>query len=712
MPTSPRASDASPHSSLLRSDEPVTAQRYGTWPSPITADLIISKSVSIGDLGIGTRGLWWSEGRPEEGGRVQLVRQPANATHVDVLPDGFAARTRVHEYGGGAWWLHGDDVVFANWSDQRLYRLREDSHAPIALTPPPAIEHGDRYADIRFTADGRWVVCVRERHAPDGEPTNEIVAVRTHPVGEPAEPVVLVTGPDFLAAPRVSPDGTMLTWFSWHHPDMPWDGTELHVGTLIVEPHDGGLIDLGASVVLAGSRDESITEPDWHPDGSLLFVADRSNWWNLYRFSAQQVHGALASGTAPEPTLLTPMDSDITLGHWVFDQSRYAVLADGRILFAHIVGGVDRLSVLSADGTRVTAVDSPLTSISSLRAFGNGAALIGSSFRHEPVVVVVEVPADGAGAADGTGGVDATADATVDATVDATIGIVRPSRDLGVEQTWFAHPESIEFATTGDRTAHGLFYPPTNPTAFAPAEERPPLIVLSHGGPTAAARPQLSLGVQFWTSRGFAVVDVNYGGSTGYGRAFRKQLDGLWGIVDVEDCIAAAQYLAAQGRVDAERLIIRGGSAGGFTTLAALTFHDVFAAGCSLYGIADLEVLATDTHKFESRYLDSLIGPWPERSDLYRERSPIHHTEGLSCPLIVLQGLDDAVVPPNQAELMVQALAERGLPHAYLVFEGEGHGFRQAATMKRALEAEAYFYSRILGFELADPVEPVTIVNL
>jgi len=684
----------------------VTALPYGTWPSPITADLIISKSVSIGDLGVGARGLWWSEGRPEEGGRVQLVRQLANGTQLDVLPEGFGARTRVHEYGGGAWWLHSDDVVFANWADQRLYRLPEDSHTPIALAPAPDIEHGDRYADMRFTADGRWVVCVREHHDADGEPVNEIVAVRTHPDGEPAEPIVLVSGPDFLAAPRVSPDGTLLTWFSWHHPDMPWDGTELHVATLIVEPHDGGRIDLGATVVLAGSRDESITEPDWHPDGSLLFVADRSNWWNLYRFSPEQLHEALATGAPPQPTLLTPIDSDITLGHWVFDQSRYAVLADGRILFAHIIGGSDRLAVISADGTRVTPVDSPLTSISSLRAFGNGAALIGSSFRHEPVVVAVDVPnADHVPASDDADAVDA-------ARVTASIGIVRPSRNLGIEQNWFAHPESIEFATTGDRTAYGLFYPPTNPGVSAPADERPPLIVLSHGGPTAAARPQLALGVQFWTSRGFAVVDVNYGGSTGYGRAFRKQLDGLWGIVDVEDCIAAAQHLVATDRVDAGRLIIRGGSAGGFTTLAALTFHDVFAAGCSLYGIADLEVLATDTHKFESRYLDSLIGPWPERSDLYRERSPIHHTEGLNCPLIVLQGLDDAVVPPNQAELMVQALAERGLPHAYLAFEGEGHGFRQAATMKRALEAEAYFYSKVLGFELADPVEPVTIVNL
>ena len=669
----------------------MTNQPFGTWASPITAELIVSRSVSIGEVVVGLSTLWWSEGRPEEGGRVQLVRQLPNGTRLDVLPDGFAARTRVHEYGGGAWWLHGDDVVFANWSDQRLYRLPEGSHTPVALTPAPGIEHGDRFADLRFTADGRWVVCVRERHGVDGEPTNELVAVRVHPDGDPVEPVVLVTGPDFLAAPRVSPHGTMLAWFSWHHPDMPWDGTELHVASLITEQSDTGVIALGASVVVAGSRDESITEPDWHPDGSLLFVADRSNWWNLYRLEPEQLRTALLSGVVPEPTLLTPIDSDITLGHWVFDQSRYAVLADGRILFAHIVGGIDRLAVLSADGATVTALDSPLTSISSVRAFGNGAALIGASFRHEPVVVALDLPEGGA---------------------SATIGIVRASRDLGIEQSWFAHPVSIEFATAGDRRAHALFYPPTNPEASAPTDERPPLIVLSHGGPTAAARPQLALGVQFWTSRGFAVVDVNYGGSTGYGRAFRKQLDGLWGIVDVEDCIAAAQYLAAEGLVDADHLLIRGGSAGGFTTLAALTFHDVFAAGCSLYGIADLEVLAADTHKFEARYLDSLIGPWPERRDLYEARSPIHHTELLRCPLLVLQGLDDAVVPPNQAQLMVDALAAAGIPHAYLAFEGEGHGFRRAESIRRALEAEAYFYSRILGFDLADDLEPIDIIGL
>lgn len=675
----------------------MTTRPYGSWSSPITAESIVAGSVSIGEVAVGAAGLWWSEGRPAEGGRVQLVRVTAAGSPIDVLPDGFGARTRVHEYGGGSWWLHGDDVVFANLADQRLYRLPEGSHTPTALTPAPAVDHGARYADLRLTADGRWVVCVREHHDAEGEPINEIVAVRSHPPGEPAEPVVLVSGPDFVAAPRVSPDGTMLCWFSWHHPDMPWDGTELHVARLIVEPHDSGTIALGASAVLAGSRAEAITEPDWHPDGSLLFVSDRSNWWNLYRLRVEQLHEALQGRDAGEPELLTPIDSDITLGHWVFDQSRYAVLVDGRILFAHIVGGIDRLAVLSADGGRVTPVESPLTSVSSIRAFGHGAALIGASFRHEPVVVAIDVPVEG--------GEDI-------GPLPATIGIVRPSRDLGIDQQWFAHPESITFPTADDRSAHALFFPPTNPTVAHPDDERPPLIVLSHGGPTAAARPQLSLAVQYWTSRGFAVVDVNYGGSTGYGRAYRKLLDGRWGIVDVEDCIAAARHLAAEGRVDPDRLIIRGGSAGGYTTLAALTFHDVFAAGCSLYGIADLEVLARDTHKFESRYLDTLVGPWPERADLYWERSPIHHTERLSCPLIILQGLDDEVVPPNQAELMVAALAAAGLPHAYVPFAGEAHGFRRAESIRRALEAEAYFYSRVFGFDLADPVEPIEIVNL
>ncbi len=678
----------------------MTELAHGTWPSPISATAVVARSVSLGEVAVGNVDVWWAEGRPEEGGRIQIVRHRPGGDQVDVLPDGFAARTRVHEYGGGAWWLHGSDLVFANWSDQRLWRLDAGADAPFPLTPEPAVALGDRYADGRLTADGRWCVCVRERHPADGgEPTNEIVAVWARPEGEPADPVVLVSGPDFVAAPRPSPDGRHLSWFQWSHPDMPWDGTELLVAEMHDDPAGSHDISLGPAVVLAGARDESVTHPEWAEDGSLLMLSDRTDWWNLYRFGPDQLASALAAGPAgsrPEARPVAPIEAEIGVPHWVFDQSRYAQLSDGRILVAYAKDGIDHLGVIPAGGGVVVPLDSPFSALSSLRAFGGGAVLVGASPTAEAVVAVLEVPAHPA--ADGTTPVE--------------WGAIRPARDLGLGPEWFSTPEPIRFATTGDRFAQALYYPPTHPEVSAPPGESAPLIVLSHGGPTSAARPQLSLAVQYWTSRGFGVVDVNYGGSTGYGRSYRRRLIGEWGIVDVDDSVAATRYLVDRGDADRDRLIIRGGSAGGFTTLAALTFREVFSAGCSLYGVADLEALARDTHKFEARYLDSLVGPYPERSDLYAERSPIHHTDELDCPLIVLQGLDDEIVPPNQAELMVAALEENGVPHAYLTFVGEGHGFRQAASIVRALEAEAYFYSRVFGFELAEPVEPVDIVNL
>jgi dipeptidyl aminopeptidase/acylaminoacyl peptidase len=675
----------------------VTTAPFGSWSSPITADLIVSKSVSIGDVYVGGTDVWWSEARPEEGGRIQLVRHRPGRDTVDMLPEGFGARTRVHEYGGGGWWLHGDDVVFVNWADQRLYRLAGGADHPVALTPEPSVHHADRYADGRFTADGRWVVCVRERHGEGAEQAiNEIVAVRVHHDGVPDEPVVLVTGSDFVAAPRVNADGNVLAWFRWDHPDMPWDGTELCVASMYDDQSDGGAIVVGDTRVVAGGRDESISQPEWMPDGSLLFISDRTDWWNLYRVDASAVRALVATGAAPEPNPIAPIDAEIGIPHWVFDTSRYAVLADDRILVAWFRHGIDHLGVIPAEGGAMVPVESPFTALSSLRAFGLGAILIGASPTTEAVVSVIDIPAS----------------PDIDGSTAVLVNPVSEPRDLGLGAEWFSVPESITFATSGDRFAHGLFYPPTNPGFGAPEGERAPLIVLSHGGPTSAARPQLNLGVQYWTSRGFGVVDVNYGGSTGYGRSFRRRLIGEWGIVDVDDSIAATRFLIDRGDADRDRLIIRGGSAGGYTTLCALTFREVFAAGCSLYGVADLEALARDTHKFEARYLDSLVGPWPARSDIYTARSPIHHVEDLECPLIVLQGMDDEIVPPNQAEMMVEALEANGVPWAYLAFEGEGHGFRQAATIKRALEAEAYFYSRILGFELADEVEPIAIANL
>jgi dipeptidyl aminopeptidase/acylaminoacyl peptidase len=688
----------------------VTTAPYGSWPSPISSQLLVADAVTLEDAAAGAVDVWWSERRPQEGGRVQLVRHRPGGERVDVLPDGFAARTRVHEYGGGAWWLHGADVVFANWSDQRLWRLDAGADDPFVLTPEPAVEHGDRYADGRFTADGRWVICVRERHAAestgaadaaaaDHEPANEIVAVWARPRGDVAEPVVLVSGPDFVAAPRVSLDGRFLAWFQWNHPDMPWDGTELHVAELHTDPGGDRAISIGAPVALAGGRDESVTQPEWTAAGDLLFLSDRSDWWNLHRLSAAQVEAATAAGPgapAPEAAALAPIEAEIGVAHWVFDQSRYAVLDDGRILVAFAREGLDHLGVVPAGGGEVLPLRSPFTALSSLQRFGSGATLIGASPTSEAVVAVVDVPAEVA----------------PDGSTEVELAVLRPARDLGIDVGWFSRPEPISFATTGDRFAHALFYPPTGVGVTGPIGEAPPLIVLSHGGPTSAARPQLNLALQYWTSRGFGVIDVNYGGSTGYGRRYRRRLIGEWGIVDVDDCVAATRLLVDRGDADRDRLVIRGGSAGGFTTLAALAFREVFAAGCSAYGIGDLEALVRDTHKFEARYCDSLIGPYPARRDLYVERSPINDLSELDCPVILLQGAEDAVVPPSQAELIVAALEDNGLPYAYVLFEGEQHGFRKASTIVRAIEAEAYFYSRVLGFTLADEVEPIEIANL
>lgn len=685
---------------------------YGAWPSPISADLVVAGAVGLGDLVVGEEELWWSELRPEEAGRVVVVRHETGGRPIDVVPEGFSARTRVHEYGGGAWWLHSGSLFFANWSDQRLYRIdpapeNDVYRPPVALTPDPDEAHGDRYADGTVTADGRWVLCVRERHpAAGGEAANEIVALRAFPDrdGEPGgafvadHPVVLVTGPDFVAAPRTAPDGRSVCWLQWNHPDMPWDGTELWVASLDTS---GDRCTLGAPRLVAGGRTEAIVQPEWAADGSLWFVSDRSNWWNLYRIAPD----ALA-GEHPVPgdaaVAVAPLSGDIGTPAWVFGQSRYAFLADGRVVIAYAADGIDHLALIHAEGQRegTAAIDdlaTGFTTLSSVRAYGNGAAFVAGSATSEPVIAVIDLPPGG----------------------QAEVAVVRPPRDLGLHPDWFSSPQPLTMRAGAPDEAYAIYYPPTSPHAVGPDDGAPPLLVMSHGGPTSAARPQLSLTVQFWTSRGWAVVDVNYRGSTGYGRAYRKALDGAWGVADVDDCVAAATHLVEAGLVDRERVAIRGGSAGGFTTLCALTFHDYFRAGASLYGVADLEALATDTHKFESRYLDSLVGPYPERTDLYRERSPIHHVEGLDCPVIVLQGMEDEIVPPAQSEMIVDAVRAKGIPVAYVTFDGEQHGFRQAPNIKRALEAEGYFYARVFRLGSPDPIDgvppggaPIVIENL
>jgi dipeptidyl aminopeptidase/acylaminoacyl peptidase len=651
---------------------------HGSWPSPITADLIVEQSVSLSEVAVGTTDVWWAELRPQEAGRVAIVRHRPGGQNREVMPPEFSARTRVHEYGGGAWWLHDDCLFAVNWADQRLYRFDADS-APKVLTPEPDAPAAARYADGRVTVDGRWIVCVRELHTERAEPRNEIVAIEAH---DGSEPIVLVTGPDFVSFPRPSPDGLHLCWTQWNHPDMPWDRTELWLADL-VDDADG--IRVGNPRRIAGD-DESIFQPSWTAAGDLLFVSDRTDWWNLYRIGAD----GLAAGGPVDA--VAPIDAEIGVPQWVFAQSRYAELDDGRILCAYARDGLDHLGIVDPGTNAVTELSTPFTSFASLAKFAAGAVFIAASPTSEPVVVIVDVPLD---------------------TTDPTVAIVRPSRDLGLDAAWLSVPRSITFSTTpSDQTAHALYYPPTNPDVSAPDGERAPLVVLSHGGPTSAARPQLNLAVQYFTSRGLGVVDVNYRGSTGYGRRYRRALDDAWGIADVDDSVAAAQHLVARGDADTTRLAIRGGSAGGYTTLCALTFRDVFVVGASLYGVADLEALARDTHKFESRYLDRLIGPYPKARATYVERSPIHSTDRLDCPVIIFQGMEDEIVPPAQAETMVAALRDKGVPFAYLTFEGEQHGFRRAANIKRVVEAELYFYARILGFELADQVEPVPIENL
>lgn len=670
---------------------------FGTWRSPITAERLVEAGVGLGGPAVAAGSLWWSELRPSEAGRVQLVRAalpgPARARQPspprDVLPDGFAARTRVHEYGGGAWWLvdDTDTLVFANWADQRLYRIdragTDDASAPTPITPDPHERHAFRYADGDATPDGRWILAVREWvGAPgDAEARNELVWI---PTDGASEPVACVSGHDFVSHPRLSADGTHVAYLTWEHPDLPWNATVLHVARLV---RDGeGPPTLTGPRARLDAPAVSRAQPRWI-GGELWFVSDESDgWWNLHALDPRS--GRTRRITAETAELAQPQ--------WVFGQSWYAPLDDGRVILSARRDGTDHLGVLDPAGSEVTWLDVPFTSIDGLvGAPGGRAACVAASFTIEPQVVVL-TPDPGGGPA-------------------TEVVVARPARDLGLDAAWISVPQPIDFPTgpapdaPGAPVAHALYYPPRNPDHEAPAGERPPLLVLSHGGPTAAARPQLDLAVQFWTSRGIAVVDVNYRGSTGYGRAYREALHDAWGIADVEDCVAAARFLVARGDVDGDRLLIRGGSAGGYTTLCALTFTDVFAAGASRYGIADLEALGTDTHKFESRYLDRLVGPYPQDRATYVARSPIHHTDRLATPLIILQGLEDEVVPPSQAAVMVDALRAKGVPFAYLAFEGEQHGFRQAPNIRRALEAELYFYGWVLGFEVADPIEPVPI---
>ena len=619
----------------------------------------------------------WSETRPAEGGRTALVRLCADGSRQELLEPGQNARTAVHEYGGAAWWARQGTVWFSAWRNQRVYRRDPETGVAEPLTPEPEVARGDRYADGDVSPDGRSIACVHEHHPPGGRGAVDVVnRIVTLDANAPSTPRVVVAGPDFVSSPRWSPDGRQLCWVEWDHPNMPWDGTRLMVREL----------ESGQDTLVAGGPEESVSEPRWLEDGTLAFISDRTGWWSLYTWSADV-------GVAP----LIEIEAEIGIPQWVFGSARYCFLADGRVAFAYTRDGIDRLAVRLPAG-EVIDLDAPFSLVRAVRAAGpSTVVVIGSTPTEEASVVRLELG---------------------DGPTIASTEIVRPPRSLdqlGVPRELISTPEPIDFPSAGGRTSHALLYRPTNPAFAGPDGELPPLYVAVHGGPTSGSRPALDLEAQYWTSRGFMVVDVNYGGSTGYGRAYRDLLQGAWGIVDVEDCIAAARWLGEQGLVDPDRICIAGGSAGGFTTLASLARDETpFAAGGDYFGVADLEALATDTHKFESRYLDRLIGPYPERRDLYRERSPIEHVEEFSRPLIVLQGLEDQIVLPNQATMIVEALERKHVPVAYLGFEGEQHGFRQEANVRRAIDSELSFYSQVLGFELPaeEGIEPVVIRGL
>jgi dipeptidyl aminopeptidase/acylaminoacyl peptidase len=634
---------------------------YGSWRSPISSDVIVRGVVGLAEVVIDGRDVYWLESRPGEGGRNVIVRLTPEGRIEDVTPQPLNARTRVHEYGGGGFTANRGTVYFSNFADQRIYYLAPGGE-PALLTP----ETGRRYADMVVDRNRRRLIAVREDHAGH-EPVNEIVGVDL----ESGEERVLVSGNDFYSSPRLSPDGRRLVWLTWNQPNMPWDGTELLA------------CDLGADGFpenveqVAGGQDESIFQPEWSPEGTLHFVSDRTGWWNLYRWREGRI----------EP--LCKKEAEFGLPQWAFGMSTYAFVSPGRIVCSYTERGSSHLAILDAESGELEPLETPYSRIAYVRAGEAGGRIVfrGSS-PTEAACIVRLAPSTG------------------------LHEVLRRSGDLGIDSGYLSVPKPVEFPTENGLTAHAFFYPPKNRDYAAPDGELPPLLVMSHGGPTSASTTALDPGIQYWTSRGIAVLDVNYGGSTGYGRGYRRRLEGKWGVVDVDDCANGAIYLAERGLVDGERLMITGGSAGGYTTLCALAFKDTFAAGASHFGISDAEALARETHKFESRYLDSLIGPYPGRADLYLERSPIHYTGQLSCPVIFFQGLDDEVVPPDQAERMFAALREKGLPVSYVPFEGEQHGFRRAENIKRALDGELYFYSRVLGFGLADSVEPVPIENL
>ncbi|TWP35835.1 S9 family peptidase [Leekyejoonella antrihumi] len=626
----------------------VTTAPFGTWRSPLTAAALAQSSLSLSEPATDGDDVYWLEGRPSEGGRTVLVRHRGGG-RADVTPAPFDVRSRVHEYGGGGYAVRDGVVVFVNFTDQRIYRLAAADDAPQAITAAGSMRYGGLHLDL----GRRCVYAVREDHGGTGEPVNTLVRVSLDAADQRG--TVVVEGSDFVSHPGVSPDGRRLTWVQWDHPNMPWDDTRVCIGVL----DDMG--DVIATRVAAAGSHESVDEPRWAPDGRLVWLSDRSGFANLY---AEDL-------TSGEITCLLPRDLDFGVPGWSLGTSTFGFTEGGDIICSWLEDGFGHLGVLDAAHGTVRELDAGATAYRSVAVGGRRVVCV-ASFADKPSAVI-----------------------TLSADADRAEPLQSASRQE-TDPGYVSRPEPVQWHNESGQEVYGFYYPPVNPEFTAPAGERPPLLVMSHGGPTSRTAPVLTAATQYWTTRGFAVLDVNYGGSTGYGRAYRERLKGSWGVTDVDDCASGALAMADQGRADRHRLAIRGGSAGGFTTLAALTFTDVFAAGASHFGISDLTTLAKDTHKFESRYGDGLVGPYPQAAQLYEQRSPINHIDQLSSPMILLQGTEDKVVPPSQAMAMADALKAKGIPVRLVLFEGEGHGFRKAENIIAALESEEQFYAEVL----------------
>ncbi|GGY69253.1 peptidase [Cellvibrio zantedeschiae] len=641
---------------------------YGNWPSPITAEMLTQQSAKISEPQACGLDVFWLESRPAEKGRNALVQLFTNGARQDVLAAPHSVRSRAHEYGGSSYLVTPERIFCVLDADQGIYVIDRATHTLEALSAPDNY----RYADFCWDQRRQRLICIREdhthaNHAAQIYERSEIVAIDLK-----GNVQVLVSGADFYSNPRLNSTSDKLSYLCWNHPQMPWDGSECYCASI------NAAGDITTTQFIAGSKTESVFQPQWSPNDELFFVSDRNNWWNIYRHTFNSADGNRAQSPSTDKLdivdCICDMPAEFATPQWIFGMSTYGFLNHTEIFCCFSQKGQWNLGLINIPNKSLTTIPNDFKDIAGVHCYNSQAYFLAAGAVQSTVLYRFYKH-------------------QIKAVLPANPGLLS-SDDI-------AQPEAISFATTDGEIAHGFYYAPKNKSAIIPQNLRPPLIVMCHGGPTGATETSLNIKIQFWTSRGFAVLDVNYRGSTGYGREYRDRLKNNWGVTDVIDVCSGARYLIERGLVDKNKVAIRGSSAGGYTVLAALTFSDTFKAGASLYGIGDLEALAKDTHKFEARYLDSLVGEYPARQDLYRARSPIHHIEQLNCPVIFLQGLKDKVVPPNQAEAMVAALRSKGIKTAYVTFAEEGHGFRQAETIQKAIEAELEFYLEVFNHKQA-----------